>query len=102
MVCRVGGSVLWGAYYYTGIEPEAVEGPPSKLPAFLEMLELQPGFFVYRFPRKRRTARCAACGAENHFTQEKEVDTTMVADMLRLAAVNAFDILVLMSSQQRR
>jgi len=40
---------------------------------------------------------CAACGAENRYTQEKEVDTTMVADMLRLAAVGAFDVLVLVS-----
>jgi hypothetical protein len=52
---------------------------------------------VYRFPRKRRSKRCHACGAENHYTEEKEVDTTMVADMLRLAAVDAFDIMVLMS-----
>ncbi len=61
------------------------------------MLEMQPGFFVERFPRKANTFSCAACGAENRYTQEKEVDTTMVADMLRFAAVGAFDILVLMS-----
>lgn len=97
LVQRVGGSFLWGAYYYTGIESDAGDAASSRLPTFLDMLELQPGFFVYRFPRKRRTTRCAACGTENHFTQEKEVDTTMVADMLRLAAVGAFDILVLMS-----
>jgi len=97
LVERVGGSSLWSASYYTGIEPELPSESPSKLGPFLEMLELRPGFFVYRFPRKKRSKRCHACGAENHYTEEKEVDTTMVADMLRLAAVDAFDIMVLMS-----
>jgi len=99
LVERVGGSLLWGAYYYTGIEmgPAAVTEGQKKLAGFLDMLELQPGFFVKRFPRKTTMFQCAACGAENRYTQEKEVDTTMVADMLRLAAVGAFDILVLVS-----
>ncbi|MBK9262463.1 MAG: NYN domain-containing protein [Polyangiaceae bacterium] len=99
LVERVGGSLLWGAYYYTGIEmgPAAVTEGQKKLAGFLDMLELQPGFFVKRFPRKTTMFQCAACGAENKYTQEKEVDTTMVADMLRLAAVGAFDVLVLVS-----
>lgn len=97
LVERVGGSFLWGAYYYTGIEPGADPATPNRLAPFLEMLELRPGFLVQRFPRKKRSKRCDACGVENHYTEEKEVDTTMVADMLRLAAVGAFDILVLLS-----
>lgn len=99
LVERVGGSLLWGAYYYTGIEmgSAAVTEGQKKLAGFLDMLELQPGFFVKRFPRKTTMFQCAACGAENRYTQEKEVDTTMVADMLRLAAVQAFDVLVLVS-----
>lgn len=99
LVERVGGSLLWGAYYYTGIEigSAAVTEGQKKLAGFLDMLEVQPGFFVKRFPRKSSMFECAACGAENRYTQEKEVDTTMVADMLRLAAVNAFDVLVLVS-----
>jgi uncharacterized LabA/DUF88 family protein len=99
VVAHAGGSSLWGAYYYTGVETGAgasTEGQ-LKLTGFLDMLEMQPGFFVERFPRKANTFSCAACGAENRYTQEKEVDTTMVADMLRFAAVGAFDILVLMS-----
>jgi hypothetical protein len=67
------------------------------LAEFLDRLELEPGFFVHRFPRKTRTYHCESCGAENRFSQEKEVDTTMVADMLRLGAVNAFDVAVLVS-----
>jgi uncharacterized LabA/DUF88 family protein len=96
IVSRVGGSFLWGAYYYTGIEPETGTAA-NRLAAFLNMLELRPGFFVHRFPRKKRSTHCESCGAENQYTAEKEVDTTMVADMLRLAAVGAFDILVLVS-----
>ena len=99
LVEKAGGSLLVGAHYYTGIETgdEAKEDGARKLKGFLDMLEVQPGFFVYRFPRKARSVRCSTCQAENRFTQEKEVDTTMVADMLRLAAVNAFDAVVLVS-----
>lgn len=99
VVTRAGGQSLWGAYYYTGVEtgPAASTEGQVKLTGFLDMLEMQPGFFVERFPRKANTFSCSACGAENRYTQEKEVDTTMVADMLRFAAVDAFDLLVLMS-----
>lgn len=97
LVDRASGTLLWGAYYYTGIEPDSNDDGQNKLASFLDTLERLPGFFVNRYPRKKRTATCAACGATNHYTEEKEVDTTMVADMLRLAAVGAFDVLVLMS-----
>ena len=102
LVGRAGGDFLWGVYYYTGIETgEAASSPEQRgLQKFLDMLELQAGFFVHRFPRKVKTTRCPCCQAVNRYTLEKEVDTTMVADMLRLAAVNAFDILVLVSGDQ--
>jgi uncharacterized LabA/DUF88 family protein len=38
----------------------------------------------------------------NHFTQRKEVDSTMVTDMFRPAAVGVFDIVVLMSGDADR
>jgi uncharacterized LabA/DUF88 family protein len=99
LVRRVGGDFLWGAYYYTGIEtgPSAGASGQTALTSFLDNLEMLPGYFVQRFPRRSKSYHCRECGAENYFTQENEVDTTMVADMLRLAAVGAFDILVLMS-----
>jgi len=99
LVRRVGGSVLWGAYYYTGIEsgPSATGTGQAALTSFLDNLEMLPGYFVQRFTRRTKSYHCRECGAENYYTQENEVDTTMVADMLRLAAVGAFDILVLMS-----
>lgn len=99
LVDRVGGTSLWGAYYYTGVgtgEPGEEEGQQS-LARFLDMLETQPGFFVKRFTRKLRTLRCPHCQAINRFTQENEVDTTMVADILTMCASGAFDTLVLVS-----
>lgn len=99
LVRRVSGDVLWGAYYYTGIETgiSATGTGQTALTSFLDNLEMLPGYFVHRFPRRSKSYHCRECTAENYFTQENEVDTTMVADMLRLAAVGAFDILVLMS-----
>jgi uncharacterized LabA/DUF88 family protein len=99
LVERAGGSTLWGAHYYTGIErgDEAITSGQQGLAKFLTMLEVQPGFFVHRFGRKVAKRTCPRCGEEIRFSHEKEVDTTMVADMLRLAAVDAFDILVLVS-----
>ncbi len=96
---RVQGTLLTGCHYYTGVETgeEANSDGQKKLAGFLDMLELQPGYFVYRYPRKSRTFRCAECGADNRFSQEKEVDTAMVADMVRLAAMNAYDLMILVS-----
>ncbi len=98
IVRAVGGSHLWGAYYYTGVDDSLPKTPgQEKLDNFLDMLTMQPGFFVQRFAQKVRTTTCPSCGTQSKFSQEKEVDTTMVADMLRLAAVGAFDIAVLIS-----
>ena len=99
LVKHVGGDVLWGAYYYTGIETgtSSTGTGQTALTSFLDNLEMLPGYFVHRFSRRSKSYHCRECSAENYFTQENEVDTTMVADMLRLAAVGAFDILVLMS-----
>jgi len=99
LIAKVGGSQLWGAYYYTGIETgDRAKGESQrKLVRFLDELELLRGFVVHRFSRKARRRRCEECGAIIAYSQEKEVDTTMVADMLRLAAVNAFDVAILVS-----
>jgi uncharacterized LabA/DUF88 family protein len=100
LVRRAHGTTLWGAYYYTSIEDLTVVGTSDaqqKLAGFLDMLETQPGFFVHTFKRKVGSVTCQDCGIENRYMMEKEVDTSMVAHMLKLAAVNAFDTLVLMS-----
>ncbi len=99
LVTSANGKNLWGAYYYTGVD-DVVTGqtdPQQKLVGFLDMLETQPGFFVHTFRRKVGSVSCSECGAENRYTLEKEIDTTMVAHMLKLAAIDAYDTLVLMS-----
>ncbi len=98
IVHAAGGTTLLGAHYYTGVD-EAFPRTPAqeKLDGFLDMIDQLPGFFVQRFAQKMRTQTCASCGHSHSFAREKEVDTTIVADMLRLAAVNGFDIAVLLS-----
>lgn len=100
LVQKAHGHTLWGAYYYTGIDDTTQQGPTDaqqKLAGFLDMLETQPGFFVHTFKRKVGSITCADCGSENRYVLEKEVDTTMVANMVQMAAQNSFDALVLMS-----
>lgn len=98
LVRRVGGTSLWGVYYYTGVDSaDSHSAEQQRLRSFLDELELLPGFFVHRFERKSRILRCDECGHEITLSHEKEVDTSMVAAMLRLAAVNAFDVAVLLS-----
>jgi len=99
LITQVDGSRLWGAYYYTGVETKTSEGNDAnqRLVLFLKDLERLPGFFVYQFPRQSCQRRCKTCGDTISYSREKEVDTTMVADMFRLAAVNAFDVAILIS-----
>ena len=100
LVMKAHGTSLWGAYYFTSIE-DAPQGQASetqqKLVGFLDMLETQSGFFVNTFKRRISTVTCAECGFENRHSQDKEVDTAMVAKMVQMAASDAFDTLVLMS-----
>ena len=102
LVDRVGGGRMTGAHYYTGVPDQLVPSLPEYpqlrgLIRFLDNLEYVEGFFVYRFPRIKRISRCPVCSEYTSYTEEKEVDTTMVADMIRLAARDAFDTLVLAS-----
>lgn len=99
LVTKAGGDSLWGAYYYTAVEDIGIAATDTqqKLSGFLDMLETQPGFFVHTFKRKIGSLVCQECSTENRYSIEKDVDTSMVAHMVRLAATNAYDTLVLMS-----
>lgn len=100
LVTEAGGTRLWAAHYYTGIEngKEAAESQGQQsLGRFLDWLDEQPGFFVQRFPRRARSITCDHCGESVRYSEEKEVDTTLVADLVRLAAIGAYDIAVLIS-----
>jgi len=90
---RIGATNFNGAYYYTGTT-DAEHDTRSR---FLELLENQEGFFVYRMPIKKKKTLCPLCKEEYFYFGEKQVDTQMVSDMIRLAAVGAYDSAVLCS-----
>lgn len=101
LVRQAGGTALAGAYYYTGLheapEEDGVNEANQRLQGFLEMLGHQTGFFVRTFQQKVGCMRCDCCGEENRYTSDKEVDVALTAQMLQLAAVDAFEVAVLMS-----
>lgn len=94
LVDQAGGKTLAGAHYYVSVDGDSPQSPFGK---FLDFLECQPGFFVHRLKYGITTVKCQKCGDSRQTRIEKRVDTTIAVDMLRLAAVNAFDALVLLS-----
>ena len=89
---------LVGRYYYTGYTPPMCGGP-ADFDDFLDGLE-KIGYVVRREPRVDRRAWCKKCNSESTYKTEKRVDTGLVADMVKLAAVNAYDAAVLLSGDQ--
>lgn len=96
---QVGGTHLVGVHYYTGIESDenALAETQGKLQNFLNILGQERGFQTHAFPRKPHSMRCPSCSDTIRYTQEKEVDTSVVADMVFLACQNAFDVAILLS-----
>lgn len=94
-----GGGDFVGAHYYTGFTPPSQSGS-EEFSDFLKSLEVQLGYFVNREPRVRRTAKCKECGFTYTYRTEKRVDTRLVADMIHFAAVNAYDVAILLSGDQ--
>ena len=88
-----------GAHYYTGFTPPS-QSESGAFSEFLNELETLLGYFVNREPRVRRTAKCKECGFTYTYRTEKRVDTQLVADMIHFAAVNAYDVAVLLSGDQ--
>jgi uncharacterized LabA/DUF88 family protein len=99
---EVGGAaaVFAGAYYYTGYNKRGGGERGIAFGKFLRALEFRPGFFVKREPRVRRHFKCRDCHKERAYWTEKRVDARLVADMLQLAAVDAYDCAVLFSGDQ--
>ena len=98
VVEHVGGTSFFGAYYYTGI-PNSQEDSKERhaLSDLLDELERRPGFFVKRFNRRSASRDCPHCMSQVAYTEEKMVDTSLVADMIVLAARDAYDIAVVFS-----
>ncbi|MEL6346977.1 MAG: NYN domain-containing protein [Myxococcota bacterium] len=89
-----GQGELAGAYYYTGFSDQA------GLDRFLRGLEMRTGFFVRREPIVERTMSCPHCHGEVPYRMEKRVDTRLVAEMIQLAAVGAFERAVVFSGDE--
>lgn len=94
-----GGGDFVGAHYYTGFTPPDESGSVA-FSEFLDGLETQLGYFVKRQPRVLRTTKCKKCGFVYTYRTEKRVDTQLVADMIHFAAVNAYDVAILLSGDQ--
>jgi len=98
IVKHVGGTELFAAYYYTGVPGPNDDGNVRHaLSDLLEELERRPGFFVHRFNRRASTRECPHCDRVIAYTEEKMVDTSLVADMITLAVRDAYDIAVVFS-----
>lgn len=79
---------------------------------FANTLDRMPGIHVALVERQQKRAyprcpvcqtevsRCPACAADMRGTEEKGVDTRIVADMIRLAWADAYDVAVLVSSDR--
>jgi uncharacterized LabA/DUF88 family protein len=98
VVERVGGTRFVGAYYYTGVEPSADSGVDrTALGDLLLEIERRPGFFVKRFDRRSATRHCPHCDSPITYTEEKQVDTSLVVDLVTLAERDTFDVAVVFS-----
>ncbi len=95
---HVGGDHLFAAYYYTGVPtPQDEARDRHALSDLLDNLEKRTGFFVRRFNRRASTRECPHCDGIIAYTEEKMVDTSLVADVIMLAVRDAFDIAVIFS-----
>lgn len=97
-VRHVGGARFAGAYYYTGVPTQQDDNHDRHaLADLLEELEKRPGFFVKRFNRRTTTRECPHCQQIITYTEEKMVDTSLVADLVVLGMQDAFDTAVVFS-----
>lgn len=101
VVTQVGGAgaEYVGAYYYTGFYEESATDRQG-FARFLSNLNLRSGYFVRREPRVRRRHVCRFCGKGYYYRTEKRVDSRLVADMIHYAAIQAYDVAVLLSGDQ--
>lgn len=79
---------------------------------FSSVLDRMPGVRVVLVERQRKRGypkcpacqaeaqRCTTCGEDMRGTEEKGVDTRMVADMISLAWADAYDVAVLVSADR--
>ncbi len=94
---HVGGERMVAAYYYTGVPSPHEDNDRHALSDLLDELDRRPGFFVKRFNRRASARSCPHCHDMIAYTEEKMVDTSIVADMIMLATRDAYDIAIVFS-----
>jgi uncharacterized LabA/DUF88 family protein len=79
---------------------------------FTNWLDKQPGTHVILLERQKKrgypkcphcqheAVKCVECGGDMRGTEEKGVDTRMVADMISLAWADAYDVAILVSADR--
>ena len=97
VVQHVGGDRMVGAHYYTGVPSQSDESERHALADLLEEIERRPGFFVRRFQRRTSTRECPHCNEIITYTEEKMVDTSLVADLVTLGLQDVFDCAIVFS-----
>jgi uncharacterized LabA/DUF88 family protein len=96
-VAHVQGERFVGAHYYTGVPSQADDSDRHALADLLDEIERRPGFFVHRFQRRTTTRECPHCDQVITYTEEKMVDTSLVADLVTLGMRDVFDCAVVFS-----
>ncbi len=94
---HIGAQQVIGINYFTALDASGDRDQSDKLVAFLEVLELQPGFHVRKVGRRSGRVQCGDCGADVRVPSDIEADTLLVASALQLAAVDAFDAALFVS-----
>ena len=89
-----GGGTMSAAYYYTGVPGPQDDSDRHALSDLLDELERRPGFFVKRFNRRANTRDCPHCRNVIAYTEEKMVDTSLVADLIMMAVRDVYDVAV--------
>ena len=104
-------STFEGMHVYGSFDPSKPQD--TKLRNwFANTLDKMPGVHVVLLERQRKRSypkcptcqneavECVACGGDMRGTEEKGVDTRIVADMISLAWANAYDAAVLVSADR--
>lgn len=107
-----GGSVVFEALHvYGSFDPAKTQDGKLKH-WFTNTLDRMPGTHVVLVERQQKmgypkcphcqaeVTHCPSCGGDMRGTEEKGVDTRIVADMISLAWANAYDVAVLVSSDR--
>ncbi len=104
-------STFEGMHVYGSFDPDKQQD--SRLRNwFSNTLDKMPGVHVALLPRQKKISypkcpvcqvevtACESCGGDMRGTEEKGVDTRIVADMISLAWANAYDAAVLVSADR--